>query len=115
VAGTEVAATEFRSEPAQAAGPSPLGLWLTEGGEGKVRIVQCGQALCGHAEGKPDEKILINMRSAKNNRWNGSIHDIRSGGTYMAHISLRNANSLRVEGCAFGGLFCGGQTWSRVQ
>jgi len=114
-AATQVAANDPNVEPVNPAEPSPLGLWLTEKGEGKVRIEECGQALCGHTEGKPNEKILINMQPSQKNRWNGKVHDIRSGGTYMAHIALRNPNSLRVEGCAFGGLFCGGQTWSRVQ
>jgi len=27
---------------------------------------------------------------------------------------MKGANRLRVQGCAFGGLFCGGQTWNRV-
>jgi uncharacterized protein (DUF2147 family) len=27
---------------------------------------------------------------------------------------LKGSDSLRVQGCAFGGMFCGGQTWSRV-
>ena len=29
-------------------------------------------------------------------------------------IALRGAGTLRVEGCAFGGMFCGGQTWNRL-
>jgi uncharacterized protein (DUF2147 family) len=27
---------------------------------------------------------------------------------------MKGANSLRVQGCAFGGMFCGGQIWNRV-
>jgi Uncharacterized protein conserved in bacteria (DUF2147) len=102
---TEVASAE----------PSPLGLWLTEKGEGRVRIEPCGPALCGYAEGKPDERILINMRLTQKNRWNGKINDVRAGGTYMAQMSLTSADALRIEGCAFGGLFCGSQVWTRAQ
>ena len=29
-------------------------------------------------------------------------------------IALKGSDTLRVQGCAFGGMFCGGQTWSRV-
>jgi uncharacterized protein (DUF2147 family) len=111
----QAAATEPRIEPAYVAEPSPLGLWLTEKGEGRVRIEQCGQALCGHTDGKPTEKILVNMRSTQKNRWQGKINDLRAGSTYMAQMSLTNADALRVEGCAFGGLFCGSQTWIRAQ
>jgi uncharacterized protein (DUF2147 family) len=106
---------ERKPEPANSEDASPVGLWLTQKGEGKIRIEPCGDALCGYVEGKPSEKVLINMKPAQNNRWHGKIHDIRGGGTYMANISLKGANSLRVEGCAFGGLFCGGETWSRAQ
>ena len=40
--------------PAPAAAPtrdfnSPLGIWLTEEKEGKVRIEQCGPNLCGYS------------------------------------------------------------------
>jgi hypothetical protein len=27
---------------------------------------------------------------------------------------LKGSDILRVQGCAFGGMFCGGQTWIRV-
>jgi uncharacterized protein (DUF2147 family) len=95
--------------------PSPIGLWQTEGNQGRVRIEACGQALCGHTEGKPNEKVLIDMVKATSTRWNGRINDIRNGRVYTSFIQLKSANSLRVEGCAFGGLFCGGETWARVQ
>ena len=29
-------------------------------------------------------------------------------------IALKGTNTLKVQGCAFGGMFCGGQTWKRV-
>ncbi len=35
--------------PATASANSPLGLWLTEEKEGKVRIEQCGANLCGYS------------------------------------------------------------------
>jgi uncharacterized protein (DUF2147 family) len=108
-------ATEPKAEAVKAAEPSPLGVWVTEKGEGRVRVVECGEDLCGHTEGKPHEKILFNMRPGQKNRWNGKIHDVRSGRMYTSHMSLKSANALRVEGCAFGGLFCGGQTWTRAQ
>ena len=99
------------ADPAKA---TPVGLWLTEKREGKIRIEECGQNLCGHQEGKPSEKILIDMKPGQNNRWSGKIHDSRSDRTYTANISLKNPNALKVQGCVFGGLFCGGETWTRV-
>jgi uncharacterized protein (DUF2147 family) len=110
-----VAAVEPKAEPVRTEAASPVGLWLTQKKEGKIRIEPCGAALCGHVDGKPSEKVLIDMKPGQNNRWNGKIHDVRSGGTYMAHISLKGDDSLVVRGCAFGGMFCGGETWTRAQ
>ncbi|MGJ4909960.1 DUF2147 domain-containing protein [Bradyrhizobium sp. HKCCYLS2033] len=99
--------------PVPAADPnSPLGLWATEGGKGNVVIEPCGANICGFAE-KTREKILINMKP-KNSKWVGRIHDPDGGGNYDSTVVLKNPNTLRVQGCAFGGLFCGGQTWKRV-
>jgi uncharacterized protein (DUF2147 family) len=97
---------------------SPLGLWLTEEKEGKVRIEQCGANLCGYSVDKKsnqnDEQVLINMKAGKDAKWSGRIFDPNTGSTYDSTIAMKGSDSLRVQGCAFGGMFCGGQTWSRV-
>jgi hypothetical protein len=97
---------------APAAATTPVGIWKTEDDKGDVRIEQCGAGLCGYAVGS-GEKILINMRP-DNSKWTGRIHDPDSGRNYDSTIAMKGANTLRVQGCAFGGLFCGGQTWKRV-
>jgi hypothetical protein len=107
--------------PAVAAAPSPanspLGVWLTEEKEGKVRIEQCGPNLCGYSVDKKSnqngEQVLINMKPVKD-KWSGRILDPNSGSTYDSTIAMKGTDSLRVQGCAFGGMFCGGQTWTRV-
>ncbi|WP_315755049.1 MULTISPECIES: DUF2147 domain-containing protein [unclassified Bradyrhizobium] len=112
-ASVTVAAAPAAVQPAPAADPnSPLGLWATEGGKGNVVIEPCGANICGFAE-KTREKILINMKP-KDSKWVGRIHDPDGGGNYDSTVVLKNPNTLRVQGCAFGGLFCGGQTWKRV-
>jgi uncharacterized protein (DUF2147 family) len=109
--------------PAPAAAPardlnSPLGVWLTEEKEGKVRIEQCGSNLCGYSvdskSNQNGEQVLINMKPGKDQKWSGRILDPNSGSTYDSTISMRGTDRLRVQGCAFGGMFCGGQTWTRV-
>jgi len=96
---------------------SPVGVWLTEEKEGKVRIEQCGANLCGYSvDAKSNlngEQVLINMRPAKDQKWSGRILDPNTGSTYDSTIALKG-DILRVQGCAFGGMFCGGQTWTRV-
>jgi uncharacterized protein (DUF2147 family) len=99
--------------PAPVSAPTtPLGIWATEENKGNVRIEECGKNLCGYAV-KTGEKILINMRPQET-KWTGQIHDPDSGRNYDSTIAMKGSNSLRVQGCAFGGMFCGGQTWKRV-
>jgi uncharacterized protein (DUF2147 family) len=97
---------------------TPVGVWLTEEKEGKVRIEQCGANLCGYSvdnkSNQNGEQVLINMKPGKDSKWSGRIHDPKSGSTYDSTIALKGSDTLRVQGCAFGGMFCGGQTWSRV-
>jgi uncharacterized protein (DUF2147 family) len=118
VAPAPVAAAPAAPAPAPvAAAPapaptSPLGVWATEENKGNVRIEQCGTNLCGYAV-KTNEKILINMKP-QDSKWTGKIHDPDSGRNYDSTIAMKGTNSLRVQGCAFGGMFCGGQTWKRV-
>jgi uncharacterized protein (DUF2147 family) len=112
-----VAAVAPAASAAAQAANSPLGVWLTEEKEGKVRIEQCGSNLCGYAVDKKSnqngEQVLINMKPGTD-KWSGRILDPNTGSTYDSTIALKGSDTLRVQGCAFGGMFCGGQTWTRV-
>jgi uncharacterized protein (DUF2147 family) len=116
-----VAAVPPQPAPAAAQRPrdpnSPVGVWLTEEKEGKIRIEQCGANLCGFSvDAKSNangEQVLMNMKPGQG-KWSGRILDPNSGSTYDSTIALKGPDTLRVQGCAFGGMFCGGQTWSRV-
>jgi uncharacterized protein (DUF2147 family) len=92
---------------------TPIGVWATEENKGNVRIEPCGQNLCGYAD-KTGERVLINMKPADTNKWTGRIHDPDGGGNYDSTIAMKGPNTLKVQGCAFGGMFCGNQTWQRV-
>jgi uncharacterized protein (DUF2147 family) len=91
---------------------SPLGVWQTEENKGNVRVEQCGANLCGYAVNS-GERILINMKP-EGSKWTGRIHDPDSGKDYDSTIAMKGSNVLKVQGCAFGGMFCGGQTWKRI-
>jgi uncharacterized protein (DUF2147 family) len=112
--------TPVQKQPpaAIASATSPLGVWLTEEKEGKVRIEQCGVNLCGYSvdakSNQNGEQVLINMKPGGDSKWSGRILDPNTGSTYDSTIALKGSDSLRVQGCAFGGMFCGGQTWSRL-
>ncbi|MCC8984807.1 DUF2147 domain-containing protein, partial [Bradyrhizobium acaciae] len=94
------------------AATGPIGVWATEENKGNVRVEACGADLCGYSV-KTNERILINMKP-DGSKWSGRIHDPDSGRNYDSTIAMRGPNAMRVQGCAFGGMFCGGQTWKRV-
>jgi uncharacterized protein (DUF2147 family) len=122
---------------AQTAG-SPMGIWLTQAGDAKVRVSKCGEAICGvvvwlrdpinPANGLPmvDDKnpnpalakrpmiglpLFTDMRISSPNRWSGHIYNADDGGTYVSNISVAGPDTLRVEGCV--GALCGGENWTR--
>ena len=115
-----VATAPVAAPPPSTARPasSPLGIWLTEQKEGRIRIEQCGANLCGYSvdakSNRNRTQILIDMKPGTDSKWSGHIFDPKSGSTYDSTIALKSPDSLRVQGCALGGLFCGGQTWSRI-
>lgn len=91
---------------------SPVGIWMTEENKGNVRIEECGANLCGYSV-STGARILINMKP-QGSKWTGRIHDPESGRNYDSTIALKSTDTLKVQGCAFGGMFCGGQTWKRA-
>jgi uncharacterized protein (DUF2147 family) len=111
----------------------PTGTWRVTDGTANVEIVPCGDALCGvlAKTDKPDQKdtnnpdpskrdrpvlgstVLQNMKP-QGDKWVGSVYNVRNGMTYDAKISMHGEDTLRMEGCIPGGVFCGGQDWSRV-
>ena len=105
----------------------PTGDWRTEDGSAIIRVDNCGGALWGvvawerepgrdQRSGRPTlgSAVLINMRASSQARWEGQIYNATNGQTYKANIRMVGENTLRVEGCVLGGVFCGGQRWTRV-
>ncbi len=121
-----------RNTVAQATTATPVGEWLVADGSARIRIQPCDEALWGvivwatdpgKDENNPDPAlrersvigmpILLGMEQTRQNRWDGQIYNAENGKTYTANISLIRDDVLRVEGCVFGGLFCGGENWTR--
>jgi uncharacterized protein (DUF2147 family) len=105
----------------------PTGDWRVEDGTAVIRIDNCRGALWGvvawekepgrDRSGRPTlgSTVIINMRpSSSQARWDGQIHNPQNGQTHNANVRLVGDNTLRVEGCVLGGMFCGGQRWTRV-
>lgn len=118
--------------PAPAA--EPLGEWLVANGGARIRIEVCANALWGVISwvrepgtdsqnpdpGKRDRSIvgvpiLRNMKPAAANKWQGEIYNSQNGKKYSGNITLTSDDVLRIEGCVLGGIFCGGENWTRVQ
>jgi uncharacterized protein (DUF2147 family) len=105
------------------------GIWKLNSGKVTVRIMPCGTSLCGAIVGlakpldkkgrpKVDKKnpieslrnrplmglpILANMKSAGENRWQGTIYNADDGRTYSSYMNL-SGNNMKVKGCV--GPFC---------
>ena len=116
--------------PALAA--DPAGNWLVADKTAIIRIAPCAQAYCGTIlwtaqpgvdEHNPDPRrrdrpivgtqILLGMKPARGERWDGEIYNPENGKTYSGHIILLNADLLRIEGCVL--FFCGGENWTRAR
>jgi uncharacterized protein (DUF2147 family) len=46
--------------------------------------------------------------------WSGNVYSRASGATYYGTMTMKGANSLRVEACVLGRFFCSGNLWSRI-
>jgi len=135
-----VCATILAAVPSLAA-EAPVGEWLVVERYANIRIENCGGALWGVVSGElnpgqdsanPDLAlrgrptlgmlILLEMRETESTRWGetttrweGHVYNSQNGKIYEGSIRLISPNLMRIEGCEPGGIFCGGQQWTRVQ
>jgi len=127
------------ADPALAA--DPAGMWLTQTGTSRIRIADCGGALCGTIvwlkepndpdTGKPKTdknnsdaskrsrpligvQIVLGMKPAGTDKWSGQVYNAEDGKTYSGNLTFPGGNSLTLQGCALGGLVCKGQTWTKA-
>jgi uncharacterized protein (DUF2147 family) len=134
-----LASATLTLRPAIAADPN--GTWLTEAGTSRIRIADCGGALCGNIvwmkepidpetgkpradKNNPDASkrgrplmgvaIVIGMKPSGADKWSGQVYNAEDGKTYSGSITMVSASALKLEGCALAGLICKAQTWTRV-
>lgn len=124
--------------PATAQEASATGLWLTQKGDARIQITNCGPGICGKVvwlkdaldpSGKPmtDSKnpnpslasrpmvgvqLFIGMNPSGPGSWAGRIYNADDGGVYDSKVKVLSPGSLLVEGCL--GAICGGETWSKL-
>jgi uncharacterized protein (DUF2147 family) len=127
------------AQSAQAA--EPAGTWLTQTGGSRIRVADCGGALCGTIiwlkepidpdTGKPKTdknnsdaakrsrpllgvQIVLGMKPNGTDKWSGQVYNAEDGKTYSGNLTYSGGNSLQLQGCALGGLVCKSQTWTKV-
>ena len=124
------------ASPMPAGAPDPTGDWRVEEGSAHIRVAICEGALWGvigweEAPGTDSENpdpalrtrptlgmpILVNMKpdpkTPAGNKWVGKIYNAKNGKMYDSNVTLLSPTSLKVQGCVLG-LFCGGETWTKV-
>jgi uncharacterized protein (DUF2147 family) len=119
----------------------PVGNWLTQAGTSRIRVADCGGALCGTIVGlkepndpdtgkpKTDKnnsdtakrsrpligvQIVLGMKPAGTDKWTGQVYNAEDGKTYSGNLTFSGGDSLQLQGCALGGLVCKSQTWTKA-
>lgn len=109
------------------------GTWLSESGETRVKIAECGASLCGTITWLKDPRkdvqnekeslrsrdlvgvrMMYDIKPNGTNAWAGKLYNITDGKTYTGKMETSGASALKLSGCVLGGLICKSQTWSRV-
>lgn len=136
-----LAALAFAMMTPSANAADPTGTWLTEAGTSRIRIADCGGALCGNIvwmkdpidpqtqkprldKMNPDTArrsrplmgtaIVIGMKPSGADKWSGQVYNAEDGKTYSGSITLVDTKTLTLQGCALGGLVCKNRTWTRA-
>ncbi len=121
---------------------SPVGLWLTENGEGAIEIFWCGKKLCGNlvwmgggdsVSGAVSQAGMHDRRSARPDRslcglnilrdftpeddgktYGGHVYNPRDGHIYTAEMIAESANILKLRGYLLISLLGQTQHWTRA-
>ena len=114
---------------AQAPQRAPVeGFWKNPIGSAIIEIARCGNSLCGKvvwasergqreaAKGAPrvvGTIVLTGLRPS-GNRWAGTLFIPDDNVHVPAKLQLLGPRQLKLTGCAFAGLFCRSQVWTRA-
>jgi len=110
----------------------PVGTWLSQGGEIRVRIAKCASAYCGTIvwEKVPSKdtnnpepalrtrdmvgvQLLTDLKPDDDGGLTGNVYNPRDGKTYTAKVKLKSPDALELSGCLLA-VLCQSQTWTRV-
>lgn len=128
--GLALVVSSASAAPARSPARTPLGAWLTAKGNAVVRIVRCGDALCGEiagiarrpgtpmptdVEGRPQCGLVVirDERPEGDGSWVGTVTDPRDGASFGARLRVDAAGNLRLRGFFAVPLLGETQTWHR--
>ena len=57
--------------------------------------------------------LLIAMKPAGQDRWEGNVYNPRDGKTYSSKMATLPSGQLEIKGCVMG-ILCGGENWTRL-
>jgi uncharacterized protein (DUF2147 family) len=97
--------------PAVAAGASPEGVWQSSTGESRYRVEMCGDGtqLCAKLVWLSDDPVnygsekylntylIEKANKVADNKWAGEVH--AKGQTLSGTVTLRNADTIDLQGC----------------
>jgi uncharacterized protein (DUF2147 family) len=114
---------------AQTPARAPIeGYWKNPIGSAIIAIAPCGNALCGKVvwaseRGKREvakntsnvvgTTVLAGLRYTRGH-WTGSLYVPDDNIHVSAKLQLLGDRQLKLTGCAFAGLFCRSQIWTRT-
>ncbi len=105
-----------------ASAADPYGVWVRPSTGTQVSFYNCGGKLCGKIVAVKDESrkkeigtvIMHGAAKSGENKWEGDLLDASSGKTYAGVVTLEGPSALNLKG-RVGGLFCSGETWTKVK
>jgi uncharacterized protein (DUF2147 family) len=111
------------SSPLMAAEDSSMkGVWSRGDGAAKVRIDNCGGALCavnlwikpGTPSEKVGDKLIMRLASSGNGKFSGEAEDPQRGLTYNLQVNV-DGPSMTTRGCVLAKIICKSVSWTRSQ
>ena len=123
----------------QALASDAVGLWRMQNGKVTVKIVDCGDTICGSIaalknpiskiDGKPKVDranpdpakrarpligltVLSGMKPAGDGKWKGTIYNPDDGNSYSATVTL-GSGTITVQGCV-AGILCKSNTFVKA-
>lgn len=109
------------SSAALAADDSMKGVWSRGDGNARVKIDSCGSALCatnlwikpGTPSEKVGDKLIMNVTSSGNGKYEGKAQDPQRGLTYNLQVDVKGS-SMTTRGCVLAKIVCKSVSWSRT-